>query len=93
MFAHAVRKKVMPKTATPKAAGEGFEPSISGSKDRRVANYTIPQRESGQGDSNPQPCGNLPLIPFIRRLLYQLSYAPKAVNRPKAVIVNSESKC
>ena len=35
-----------------------------------------PARNSGHWDSNPEPCADLALTPLIRRLLYQLSYAP-----------------
>src|SRR3989442_15753177 len=31
---------------------------------------------SGHGESNPEPRADLALKPLIRRLLYQLSYAP-----------------
>jgi hypothetical protein len=34
------------------------------------------KRTSGHWDSNPEPCADLALIPLIRRLLSQLSYAP-----------------
>ena len=37
----------------------------------------IASKKSGQQELNLQSCGNLPLIPGISRLLYQLSYAPK----------------
>src|SRR5256714_10215600 len=33
-------------------------------------------RTSGHWDSNPDPCAYLALTPLIRRLLFQLSYAP-----------------
>jgi hypothetical protein len=44
MFAHAVRKGHAEDRDTKKAAGEGFEPSISDFKDRSVSSYTIPQK-------------------------------------------------
>ena len=36
----------------------------------------VSQSWSGHWDSNPEPCANLAPIPLIRRLLFQLSYAP-----------------
>src|SRR2546425_11429685 len=33
-------------------------------------------RISGHWGSNPEPCANLALTPLIRRVLFQLSYAP-----------------
>ena len=71
-------------SATPKeipvcervAPGEGFEPSVSSSKPD-VFPFTPSQKvTSGHWDSNPEPCADLALTPLIRRLLYQLSYAP-----------------
>jgi hypothetical protein len=50
--------------------------------ERRLSgNYAIDKlkfvgRWSGHWDSNPEPCADLALTPLIRRLLFQLSYAP-----------------
>jgi hypothetical protein len=39
------------------------------------------QPVSGHWDLNPEPCADLALTPLIRRLLYQLSYAPEVKTR------------
>lgn len=54
-----------------------------GVKVRRVAVYTILQKDSGHWESNPEPCASPALTPLIRRLLYRLSYAPLSWSRRK----------
>src|SRR6266540_6513815 len=60
------------------AAGEGIEPSSSGSKPDvlPITPSRKSHRVSGHWDSNPEPRADLALKPLIRRLLFQLSYAP-----------------
>ena len=75
------------------APGEGLEPSSSSSKPG-VLPVTPSRNEtiSGHWDSNPETCADLALTPFIRRLLYRLSYAPgkwsrwKDLNRHRSII-------
>ena len=75
------------------APGEGLEPSTSSSRPG-VLPVTPSRNEtiSGHWDSNPEPCADLALTPFIRRLLYRLSYAPekwsrwKDLNRHRSII-------
>ena len=58
------------------AAGEGVEPSASESKSDVLPFTPSCKKDSGHWESNPEPCASPALTPLIRRLLYQLSYAP-----------------
>jgi hypothetical protein len=56
-----------------------------------IGPWTLDRIWSGQQESNLQPCGNLPLIPSIKRLLYQLSYAPNTKRRPMSKVQGPKS--